>query len=80
MPDGGQEIDNPLFARFFHRFCGCHTDRDTLAAIVDAGFTIERCRGFGFPAEAVCYPVAEWATPSHMGTRAAWIPTGRRNC
>lgn len=27
---------------------GCHTDRDTLAAITDAGFAIERCRGFGF--------------------------------
>ena len=37
---------------------GCHTDRDTLAAIADAGFRIERCRGFGFPPAARIYPVA----------------------
>jgi len=37
---------------------GCHTDRDTLGAIVDAGFGIERCRGFGFPPKARIYPVA----------------------
>jgi ubiquinone/menaquinone biosynthesis C-methylase UbiE len=37
---------------------GCHTDRDTLAAIAGAGFRLERCRGFGFPAEAHVYPVA----------------------
>ncbi len=37
---------------------GCHTDRDTLAAIADAGFHLERCRGFGFPPEARAYPVA----------------------
>jgi ubiquinone/menaquinone biosynthesis C-methylase UbiE len=37
---------------------GCHTDRDTLTAIVDAGFRLERCRGFGFPAAARLYPVA----------------------
>jgi hypothetical protein len=37
---------------------GCHTDRDTLAAIADAGFRIERCRGFGCPADARAYPVA----------------------
>jgi SAM-dependent methyltransferase len=36
---------------------GCHTDRDTLAAITAAGFTLHRCRGFGFPAEARGYPV-----------------------
>jgi SAM-dependent methyltransferase len=37
---------------------GCHTDRDTLAAIADAGFRVEHCRGFGFPAGARAYPVA----------------------
>ncbi len=37
---------------------GCHTDRDTLAAIAAAGFRVERCRGFGFPPEAHLYPVA----------------------
>ena len=37
---------------------GCHTDRDTVAAITDAGFRLERCRGFGFPPGARVYPVA----------------------
>jgi SAM-dependent methyltransferase len=37
---------------------GCHTDRDTLAAITDAGFRVERCRAFGFPPGARAYPVA----------------------
>jgi len=37
---------------------GCHTDRDTLAAIADAGFHVERCRGFSFPPQARVYPVA----------------------
>jgi len=37
---------------------GCHTDRDTLTAIADAGFRVERCRGFGFPPRARAYPVA----------------------
>lgn len=37
---------------------GCHTDRDTLGAIVGAGFQLERCRGFGFPQDARVYPVA----------------------
>jgi ubiquinone/menaquinone biosynthesis C-methylase UbiE len=37
---------------------GCHTERDTLAAIIAAGFVIERCRSFGFPPRAACYPVA----------------------
>jgi ubiquinone/menaquinone biosynthesis C-methylase UbiE len=36
---------------------GCHPDRDTLAAIEAAGLRIERCRGFGFPANARAYPV-----------------------
>lgn len=37
---------------------GCRTNRETLAAIERAGFRIERCRGFGFPAAARAYPVA----------------------
>jgi len=37
---------------------GCQPNRDTLAAIERAGFAIERCRGFGFPAAARAYPVA----------------------
>jgi ubiquinone/menaquinone biosynthesis C-methylase UbiE len=36
---------------------GCHPNRDTLAAIRDAGFRIEHVRGFGFPAHARAYPV-----------------------
>ena len=40
---------DPLWSRAMG---GCHTDRDTLAAIADAGFRLERCRGFGFPAGA----------------------------
>jgi ubiquinone/menaquinone biosynthesis C-methylase UbiE len=36
---------------------GCHPNRDTAAAIAAAGFGLERCRGFGFPAHARLYPV-----------------------
>jgi ubiquinone/menaquinone biosynthesis C-methylase UbiE len=36
---------------------GCHPNRDTLAAIADAGFEVERVRRFGFPATARVYPV-----------------------
>ena len=36
---------------------GCHPNRDTLAAIRDAGFEVERVRHFGFPASARAYPV-----------------------
>jgi len=32
---------------------GCHTDRDTVAEIERAGFTIERCRRFSNP-PALC--------------------------
>ncbi|MET8465779.1 class I SAM-dependent methyltransferase, partial [Micromonospora zamorensis] len=31
-------------------FAGCHTGRDTIAAITDAGFVIEELRRFHFPA------------------------------
>jgi hypothetical protein len=37
---------------------GCRPNRETLAAIERSGFRIERCRGFGFPADARGYPVA----------------------
>jgi ubiquinone/menaquinone biosynthesis C-methylase UbiE len=37
---------------------GCMPNRDTLAALERGGFRIERCRGFGFPADARAYPVA----------------------
>jgi hypothetical protein len=37
---------------------GCQPHRNTLAAIERAGFRIQRCRGFGFPANARAYPVA----------------------
>jgi SAM-dependent methyltransferase len=46
---------DPLWTRLFG---GCHPDRDTLAAIEQAGFRLERCRGFPFPANAHVYPVA----------------------
>jgi len=36
---------------------GCEPNRQTLAAIEGAGFRIEHCRGFGFPADARAYPV-----------------------
>lgn len=56
----------PRFARWQRRvdpfwsraMGGCHTDRDTLAAIAAAGFRVEQCRGFGFPPAARAYPVA----------------------
>ncbi len=56
----------PGFARWQRRIApvwsrlmgGCQPDRNTLAAIVDAGFRLEQCRGFGFPTTARIYPVA----------------------
>jgi len=40
-----------------HVLGGCHTQRQTRAAIEQV-FTIEACRGFRFPPEAVAWPVA----------------------
>ena len=40
-----------------HLMGGCHTQRQTQAAI-DQVFTIERCRGFRFPPDAFLWPVA----------------------
>ena len=37
---------------------GCHPNRDTLGAIEEAGFQLDRCRGFHFPAGARVFPVA----------------------
>jgi ubiquinone/menaquinone biosynthesis C-methylase UbiE len=37
---------------------GCRPNLDTSAAIENAGFRIERCRGFGFPDHARVSPVA----------------------
>lgn len=37
---------------------GCHPDRDTLAAVIAAGFRPERVRDFWFPPTARIYPVA----------------------
>jgi ubiquinone/menaquinone biosynthesis C-methylase UbiE len=36
---------------------GCRPNRDTVAAIENGGFRIERCRGFGFPPNARLSPV-----------------------
>jgi len=48
-----------LVARVWPRLMGgCEPNRETLAAIEDGGFVVDRCRGFGFPAEARAYPVA----------------------
>jgi ubiquinone/menaquinone biosynthesis C-methylase UbiE len=40
-----------------HMLGGCHTQRQTRAAIEQV-FTIEACRGFRFPPEAMAWPVA----------------------
>ncbi len=50
-----QRLVNPLWSRIMG---GCQTDRDTLRAITDAGFILQWCRGFGFPADAHWRPVA----------------------
>jgi ubiquinone/menaquinone biosynthesis C-methylase UbiE len=55
---------DPLWARLFG---GCHADRDTLGEIERAGFVVERCRGFPFPANARLYPV----TPRVLGVARA---------
>jgi len=41
-----------------HLFGGCHTSRDTAAAIRAAGFEIERIRPFTFRPSVVAAPVA----------------------
>lgn len=58
--------DNPRFARFQHAITpvwrqfggGCHADRDTKAAIEQAGFVIERFRAFWFRPSLLVTPVA----------------------
>jgi ubiquinone/menaquinone biosynthesis C-methylase UbiE len=43
---------------------GCHTGRDTVAAIEEAGFAVERLERFRFPDSAVTLP----STPQALGT------------
>lgn len=63
--------ESPRFARFQrvatpvwrHLAGGCHPDRDTMSAIVDAGFVIERSRSFPFRPSLV----VAVATPHILG-------------
>ena len=64
-----QGLADPVWSRFMG---GCHTDRDTVAAIGAAGFQLERCRAFGFPPSARAYPV----TPRVLGVARAPVKTG----
>jgi ubiquinone/menaquinone biosynthesis C-methylase UbiE len=50
-----QDLVAPAWSRLMG---GCQPNRRTLAEIEGAGYRIERCRGFGFPANARIYPVA----------------------
>jgi ubiquinone/menaquinone biosynthesis C-methylase UbiE len=50
-----QDLIAPMWGRLMG---GCRPNRQTLAEIERAGYGIERCRGFGFPADARIYPVA----------------------
>jgi ubiquinone/menaquinone biosynthesis C-methylase UbiE len=59
-----QRSADPVWSRLMG---GCHTHRDTVAAITAAGFRLERCRGFGFPPDARVYPV----TPRVLGLARA---------
>ena len=59
-----QRFVDPVWSRLMG---GCHTDRDTLAAIADAGFRFERYRAFGFPPQARAYSVV----PRVLGTARA---------
>lgn len=49
-----QDLVAPAWGRLMG---GCQPNRRTLAEIERAGYRIERCRGFGFPANARVYPV-----------------------
>jgi ubiquinone/menaquinone biosynthesis C-methylase UbiE len=51
---GFQQVADLVWPRMMG---GCHPQRETRAAI-DQVFTIEACRGFRFPADAVIWPVA----------------------
>lgn len=42
---------------------GCHSARDTVASIADAGFTIERCERFRFAGS----PVTRLTSPRTLG-------------
>jgi ubiquinone/menaquinone biosynthesis C-methylase UbiE len=65
-----QDAIAPLWSRLMG---GCTPNRDTLGAIERAGFVVERCRRFGFPAEARGYPVL----PRVLGV-AIRPPSGER--
>jgi SAM-dependent methyltransferase len=47
-----------------HLFGGCHPDRPTESAIIEAGFRIERCRRFEFRPSVTAYPT----TPHILGS------------
>ena len=47
-----------------HLFGGCHPDRRTESALVDAGFRIERCRRFEFRPSITAFPT----TPHILGS------------
>lgn len=50
-----QDLVAPAWGRVMG---GCQPNRQTLAEIERAGYRVEACRGFGFPANARIYPVA----------------------
>jgi ubiquinone/menaquinone biosynthesis C-methylase UbiE len=50
-----QDLIAPMWGRVMG---GCQPNRQTLAEIERAGYRIEACRGFGFPANARLHPVA----------------------
>ena len=62
-----QRVAAPVYARTSD---GCHIARDTLAAIVDTGFTIEECRRF-MHADGRLEP----AIPHVIGTARLWGPS-----
>jgi ubiquinone/menaquinone biosynthesis C-methylase UbiE len=51
---------------------GCHTARDTVSAIADAGFVVERLERFRFPESGPAMP----ASPHVLGTALRPSPTG----
>jgi ubiquinone/menaquinone biosynthesis C-methylase UbiE len=50
-----QDLVAPVWGRLMG---GCQPNRRTFTEIERAGYRIEHCRGFGFPANARAYPVA----------------------
>ncbi|MGC4834134.1 methyltransferase domain-containing protein [Micromonospora vinacea] len=62
-------VDATLWPRLF---AGCHTGRDTVAAITAAGFEVEEQRRFRFPATS-----NSPSSPCVLGRAIRPIPTGR---